>query len=230
MKKSLVALCMVALMVMGAQSAQAVSFTFGDDDLNFWPGWNNGTADDNKDTIGRPQITGGTGIIDDAGYLTSLNFAYNGNFSGIGIGDVFIDIISAGGPQTWDFVLDTTTGNVYEVNIDLASTNPNDYIMSDVYYSSGYRELHPVEVNPAAFIGDAVGGFTVDGPAGGSLSFTNISGIEIGFEDFYLGFAPDCANDVVYEFIDPVPEPSTVLLLGLGLLGVLAVGRKRMKK
>ncbi len=179
-----------------------------------------------------------------------MDFVYDGDFSGIGIGDVFIDLVSNnpnGGPETrtWDFVLDVSKMVTSSFDAPLALGDKNDivktsatphpdttdsYILSNMYYDSGYREDHPVEANVDNLQVTDGGGFTVDGPAGGSLSFTNISGVKIGFEDFYLGFAPQCANDVVYEFIDPVPEPSTVLLLGLGLLGVAAVGRKRMKK
>ena len=59
------------------------------------------------------------------------------------------------------------------------------------------------------------------------------SNVVIGIEDLYEGGDKDY-NDMVVGISDvapaPIPEPSTVLLLGGGLLGMVAFGRKYMKK
>jgi len=47
--------------------------------------------------------------------------------------------------------------------------------------------------------------------------------------DFIVGYSPDCANDVILEKV-PVPEPGTMVLFGIGMLGMAIFGKRRMNK
>ena len=70
-----------------------------------------------------------------------------------------------------------------------------------------------------------------------SISF-DISALSIEAESLGLHWGMSCGNDVIEGAFEhgyvpdsgTVPEPSTVFLLGLGLIGVLGVGRKHLKK
>ena len=107
MRRSCVPFAFALAALLAAGGAGAASVPFGDS-VHYWPGYGNGSSDDAKDTIGHPDITGGSAGFT-GGRLSSVQIDYQGPFSlaasGHGSvipGDLFID---AGADGDWDYVM-----------------------------------------------------------------------------------------------------------------------------
>jgi len=183
-------LVMLAYLVFtGPALATVISFQ---DTQNYWPNWGNGTSDDGKDTIGIPNITGGSVDVEN-GLLNSVTFNYTGCTSSlwhlVTAGDLFVDINANG---TWDWVIRESSvkpfGSTYLDKTAYLITDPNSWSGYDI------RDDHPW-----AWAGDgAYTGF--DLPTTGSYTFTGFSStINVGDNPFIIGWTVNCANDVVYE-------------------------------
>ncbi len=64
---------------------------------------------------------------------------------------------------------------------------------------------------------------------GKMLNFSEFS-LDLLGQDFIIGFSPDCANDVIYaEVNNPVPIPTSILLFGSGLIGLVGIRRRKVR-
>jgi hypothetical protein len=236
MKKILLGIIVIgAVFLLSFTTAQATPFSF-DDNTIYWGDWDktdtpdlwgNGTSDDTTDSIGSPSIIGGGGAIVTGGVLSSVYFEYGSYNPLITAGDLFIDTDA---DEYWDYIVDTSSANndIYYYSSGVGLYDTTAYILSNTYFDDeNYREDHPVEVAYAGTdVGDA--SFTDFNSSLSDVVFSNLN-ITLSGTEFIIGFAPTCANDVIYEKI-PISEPATVLLLGTGLVGLSVFGRKRFFK
>ncbi|MCF8092154.1 MAG: PEP-CTERM sorting domain-containing protein [Desulfotignum sp.] len=141
------------------------------------------------------------------------------------------DIYTTG--ESWEFALNTVSGNMFAVDED------NIWLSDDEFYYdpySWYRHDQEVVYNPGAdeiFLPYSFG-FVHNTDLGLIEYAFNLEAFGLTWEDeLDLGFhwAMTCANDVIEGGIHKaaVPEPGTMLLLGLGIMGLGAVGRKKRR-
>jgi hypothetical protein len=142
--------------------------------------------------------------------------------------------------ESWEYALNTTSRYIYSVDYSVDSNNilvseniraSNDVMTADAHH---YRNDQEVLYNPGS--GEADVGTFIFSHEGSLISYAfNLEAFGLSWEDeLDLGFhwTMTCANDVIQGGIykAAVPEPGTMLLLGMGIAGLGAVGRKRIKR
>jgi hypothetical protein len=172
-----------------------------------------------------------TGYIDGTRGTTYGDlFVSTDGWSPFGVaGSGYTDDVSGSG-ESWEYALNTTSGLIYSVDSNNILVS-NDVMTADAHH---YRNDQEVLYNPGT--GEADVGTFAFSHAGSLISYAfNLSAFGLSWEDeLDLGFhwTMTCANDVIQGGIykAAVPEPGTMLLLGMGIAGLGAVGRKRIKR
>lgn len=209
---------------------------------SFGPTWNVDVISDPGDTsydISNMEVTFS------GGYMTvkvNTNFNQATDPYGVEFGDLFIsttgwhpygsapysgdDATTSG--TAWDYVMDTSAGAAGT----LYGGNFTTYTSDHFFGSSGYiyRDNQLVQRDSG---GIAYAGSSADWSHAGTsgyiqynilLSSLGLSGpAKVG-----LRWGMTCANDVIEGAVN-VPEPSALMLLGLGLLGLGLTARKRYR-
>jgi len=207
MKKVFLALLMSLFLFSG--SAMAYSITYMDNTIN-WPGYNVYPYDE----IGTPKISSLTVVINDnTNFLEEVWVTMEGRR----VWDsLFINVNALGESyEAWDYY-------VYDDNLD--DTGATLYTVGSTYqyiYDSDHRPGHPAGIVLSSVTPDTNNLLNSVLWNGTDLVYVFNPGIELGSK-FVIGYSPWCANDVILT-----PEPSALIMLGLGLVGVVAMRRRK---
>ncbi len=214
-------LSVLALTLM-VETSYCLTIKYNDNYAN-WPGW----FIDPRDYIGYPRIQDIQGVnvtIDDVSRgLQSVVITMETPQRQIW-DTLFINTGGAGSYQAWDYYVRTDFGGptLYSVN------DPNNYTyILAPGPAPGRREGHPAGIVSSDLTQDALGilnSVIWDDSGPYTLSYSFDPGIVLG-SNFVIGYSQWCANDVFLT-----PEPTAILLLGMGLIGVGVLARKLRKQ
>lgn len=245
MKKLFLSMILVAGLMMVPMTAGATTFTFDQSQLiQLWQVYENPTAaasyyDAQSFDSGETSGYIASGSDESVEYIGSLadDGADGDLFSQIQIGTNFwgtsgntgvsgpsVAALGVGDLTAYDtFALNfkNTNDDTWWVNLYL-NTGWTDapYNQPNNYYENGWTEL---------LVGESVT-LSIDLTGVANLGYVSNIGFNVG-GNMGSGLDDDPSNPDVFKItVSPVPEPSTMLLLGAGLIGMAAIGRKKFFK
>lgn len=217
-------LCAIFLLTLSSASANIIT-TYNDIYQN-WPGQVTGDPSNPlympNDEYGVPKVNSLTVTTDDNGYLLEIAV----NMKQWLLGDsLFINTDGTGTWDSWDYYV---YGKNYKTGI--FSSVASDYTYT---YSTHGRIGHANGI--ATGLTSAIGLLSYDWTGRSivnghevwdtmnyhDLIYTFDGTIQLE-KGYIIGYTPECANDVIL-----VPEPSQMLLLGMALIGLAGVGRRK---
>lgn len=233
MKKTLKMVAMTLLtLLFFVGSATAANFTW-DDYTIAWPGYYNSAFP--NDQMGVPKVASISATTYESGNLASVTIQmYDVNSIWLVPAFLYVNTSIDGnrGYEGWDYYVANgvwdAVGNKWALGSNKLYEVEKDYEYKIV--DTNGRVGHP------SGIIDGVGTTSATSAYFNGVEYKNATmqivynfneGIHIATGDRFdgvLGWTNYCANDVILT-----PEPGTLLLLGLGLLGVGIVSRKKIK-
>ena len=215
------------------------------DDALFWWGndtwpnpWNNNTEIDLGSIYEHSEFRfngvgsdGAFGSMDTTsnGIFSFGDFSYqNGNHFNaeniIGV-DLYLDFLLTDlgfGSQKSDIIAGTTfEKNIYaDIHFDIRNTSNASGLVDDEVTLSNYSSSNFFDYNGTSYNLQILGF--------GELIIDPINGNWIDIQNSFLVAEEDTITRQLYARISPVPEPTTLLLFGTGLLGL--IGIRRIKK
>jgi hypothetical protein len=228
----------LAFSVLGLMACGQASATIIDD--NYWGADGFSYAD--RDSIGGDDYQIQNMEVTFAGGF--MNVRVNTNFTGpdhygVDFGDLFIssngwnpdtnlsyyrnDNMDTG--EDWEYVFDTSKGALFGGAFDIATSD--DFFAGQGYYYRRNQEVQRVDDTGTELIGSLVDISNANGN-GGYLEYNILlSSLDLTAGDIGLRWAMTCANDAIEGAVHySVPEPATILMFGLGILGLGVTARK----
>ena len=138
--------------------------------------------------------------------------------------------------ESWEYAFDVSSGKLYDIRSaeGQAAIQNSDDVLSGGTFRNGQEVLLDTTDRDDYVVSQ--GGSAGRNGEYYSMQF-DMTGMDMDFDNFVLGthWTMTCGNDVIEGEFDPgtisaIPEPSTLLLFGSGLLGAVAWERKRRKK
>jgi len=234
MKRLLTAIFVVAALLFSVPVYADTIYTINDT-WKDWPGFTSNIP--NQDELGTPQIDRMLITLNGSGQLAKVDIVLHDNTTWQNFNSLFINSYAVNSNtgiwNDWDYLVHAggsansgnTVGTIPGDGIWKVDTNGYAYTMTNT--SSGIRNSSPngIDKNDLTLLSSGTAWSNSVNQYIYSYSFQGL-GIDLS-QGGFLAFAPFCANDVIGGSVNPVPEPATMTLMGIGLLGFAGVIRRR---